>query len=60
MRYKTLVLRKLEALHDSINGINSLLAQPNLTKQQFDEWHSRVKEKLEEIETLVNTEQEAY
>lgn len=60
MRYKSLVLSKLEALQNSINGINSLLSQPNLTKQQFDDWHQRIKEKISEIETLVNTEQESF
>lgn len=60
MRYKAIVLKKLEALQSSINGIGSLLSQPNLTKQQFDEWHERVKEKILEIETLVNNEQESF
>lgn len=60
MRYKVLVLTKLEALGNSINSINSLISQPNLTREQFDEWQRRVKEKLAEIETLVNTEHESY
>lgn len=60
MRYKAIVLKKLEALQSSINGISSLLSQPNLTKQQFDEWHERIKEKILEIETLINNEQESF
>lgn len=60
MRYKTLVLTKLEALQNSINGINSLLSQPNLSKEQFDNWHQKVKEKIAEIQTLVNVEQESF
>jgi hypothetical protein len=60
MRYKTLVLTKLEALQNSINGINSLLSQPNLTKEQFDTWHQKVQEKIAEIQTLVNVEQEFF
>lgn len=60
MRYKTLVLSKLEALQNSISGINSLLAQPSLSKEQFDAWQERVKEKISEIQTLVNVEQESF
>ena len=60
MRYKAIVLKKLEALQNSINGINSLLSQPNLSKQQFDTWHDMIKEKIAEIETLVNAEQESF
>lgn len=59
MRYKTLVLSKLEALDNSINAINSLISQPNLTREQFDDWHSKVKSKVSEIVTLVNTENES-
>lgn len=60
MRYKSLVLKKLEALQNSINGISSLLSQPNLSREQFETWHNMIKEKIAEIETLVNTEQESY
>ena len=58
MRYKTLVSNKLENLSNYIGNINSLLSQPNLSREQFDNWYTTVKEKLEEIQTLVNTEQE--
>lgn len=58
MRYKTLVSNKLENLNNYIGNINSLLSQPNLTREQLDNWYTTVKEKLEEIQTLVNTEQE--
>jgi hypothetical protein len=60
MKYKELILTKLEALNNSINGIESLLSRPNLTKQDFDRWHSLVKSKLEEITTLVNSEQQSF
>lgn len=56
MRYKELVSKKLENLDNTINGINSLLSQPNLTKQQFEAWFTLVKSKIEEIQTLINTE----
>ena len=58
MRYKTLVSKKLEALDNSIGTINSLLSQQNLTRQQFEDWYNIIKEKIAEIQTLVNTEQE--
>ena len=58
MRYKTLVSKKLEALDNSIGTINSLLSQQNLSREQFDNWYNLIKEKIAEIQTLVNTEQE--
>lgn len=58
MRYKALVLKKLEAVENSINGIYSLLSKPDTTREQFEQWYSSIKEKLNEIETLVNTETE--
>ena len=60
MRYKEIVLKKLEALSNSINGINSLLSQPNLTRQEFETWHELIKEKIAEIQTLINAEQESF
>jgi len=60
MRYKSLVLKKLEALQNSINGISSLLSQPSITREQFEGWHNMIKEKISEIETLINTEQEEF
>lgn len=58
MKYKELVLQKLESLNNAVNGLESLLSQPSISKQQVDEWRSFVKNKLEEITTLVNREQE--
>jgi hypothetical protein len=58
MRYKTLVSKKLEALDNSIGTINSLLSQQNLSREQFDNWYTLIKEKIAEIQTLINTEQE--
>lgn len=59
MRYKELVLKKLETLHNALNGIESLLSQPSISKHQVDEWRNFVKGKVEEITTLVNREQES-
>jgi len=58
MRYKTLVSKKLEALDNSIGTINSLLSQQNPSREQFDNWYTLIKEKIAEIQTLINTEQE--
>jgi hypothetical protein len=56
MRYKTLVLRKLEELSSIINGLNSLLSQ-NPTREQLQNQIEKHKDKLEEIQTLINSEQ---
>jgi len=58
MRYKDLISKKLENLDNTISGINSLLSQPNVSRQQFEAWYNLVKGKIEEIQTLVNTEQQ--
>jgi hypothetical protein len=56
MRYKTLVSRKLEELNSIINGLNSLLSQ-NPTREQLQNQIEKHKDKLEEIQTLINSEQ---
>ena len=58
MRYKVAVSSKLEALDNRLGYINSLLSQPNLSRQDFEAWFEQMKEKIAEIQTLVNTEQE--
>jgi hypothetical protein len=60
MRYKALVTTKLEALDNSISGIVSLLSQPNFTREQLEDWRRKVKEKISDIQTLVNSEQESF
>jgi len=57
MRYKALVTTKLENLTNTVNRLNSLLSQ-NLTREQFQEVVQSMKDKIEEIQTLVNAEQE--
>ena len=57
MRYKSLVLTKLEKLDNTISPINSLLSQQNLSREQLDNWYETVKERVAEIRTLINTEQ---
>ena len=58
MRYKTLVTNKLDSLSNSITSLNSLLSQQNLTRDQLDNWIETVKNKIADIQTLINTEQE--
>lgn len=60
MRYKAIVTEKLEALDNSISLIRSLLAQPNLTREQLENWQTKVKERIAEIQTLVNAEKESF
>ena len=57
MRYKTLVTTKLEALENSINRLNSLISQ-NTTRDQLQENISIIKEKIQEVQTLINVEQQ--
>ena len=59
MRYKSLVSTKLEALQNTVNRLNSLLSQ-NLTREQFQEVVQSLKDKIEEIQTLINVEQEEF
>ncbi len=59
MKYKTLVLKKLENLDISLATINSLISQPTLTREQFDKWYKSMREKIEELETLINSEHQS-
>lgn len=59
MRYKSLVTSKLEALDNSISRLNSLVSQ-NFTRDQFQEVITALREKIQEIQTLVNSEQESF
>jgi hypothetical protein len=56
MRYKQLVSRKLEELNSIINGLSSLLSQ-SPTREQLQNQIEKHKDKLEEIQTLINSEQ---
>lgn len=57
MRYKELVSRKLEELNNIMLGLNSLLSQ-NPTREQIQNQIEKHKSKVEEIQTLINSEQE--
>lgn len=57
MRYKVLVSKKLDELNNIILGLNSLLSQ-NPTREQLQNQIEKHKNKVEEIQTLINSEQE--
>ena len=57
MRYKDHVLRKLEEAENLNLGLRSLLATPSTTMQHVDNQFEKIKNKIEEIKTLVNSEQ---
>jgi len=57
MRYKTLVSRKLEELGNNLLGLKSILSS-NTSKEQVENQFEKIKDKIEEIQTLVNVEVE--
>jgi len=57
MRYKQLVSKKLDELNNIMLGLNSLLSQ-NPTREQLQNQIEKHKSIVEEIQTLVNSEQE--
>ncbi len=58
MRYKSLVLSKLESVENLINNLNSLLSNPTTTREQFDYFLEKTKERIDEVKTLINSETE--
>lgn len=59
MKYKQTVLQKLESVENAINGLMSMLSQPNLTREQLDQWYNFCKNKLEEVNTLINSQEDS-
>jgi hypothetical protein len=57
MRYKSLVTRKLEELDNIILGLKSLLSS-NASREQIENQFTKSKEKIEDIQTLINVEVE--
>lgn len=58
MRYKDLTIRKLEQLENQLNGLKASFANPKLTIQDIQEHIDKTKERVEEIKTLVNADQQ--
>lgn len=57
MRYKAIVTNKLEALTNSLTQLKSLYTR-NTPYDQFEQAVQQLKEKIEDIQTLINVEQE--
>ena len=57
MRYKDLVSQKLEQLGNSLNVLMSLLSQ-GAPRHEIQDWFDQVKEKIDEAQTLINSERQ--
>ena len=56
MRYKQIVEQKLDQLDNMLIGFESRLSDPNMTALLAKEMLSIMKDKVEEIRTLINRE----
>lgn len=57
MRYKELVLKKLEQLDHLVNGLNSQLSRP-VTREQLSLHVEAIKSKIEDVAGTVSLENE--
>jgi len=57
MRYKEPIDRKLDQLENMLNGFGASFSDPNFTINTAKEMLSTMKDKVEEIRTLLNAEQ---
>lgn len=55
MRYKEVVLTNLEQLHNGFSHLEYMLRQ-GATRDEVLSWIEKAKEKIEQIQTLVNRE----
>lgn len=58
MRYKDLSIMKLEQLENMLNGLGSSFSNPSVTLMEAKDMISAMKEKVEEIKSLVNADQQ--
>lgn len=56
MRYKDLSVNKLEQLENMLNGFNSALTNPATTLMEAKDMIVEMKEKIEEIKSLINSD----
>jgi hypothetical protein len=56
MRYKEPVERKLDQLENMLNGFGAQFSNPKFTALLAKEMLSALKDKVEEIRTLINAE----
>lgn len=59
MKHKQLISRKLEQLQNLLNVQSSMLSQLR-PAEELKEHIDRIKEKIQEIEVLINAEQETF
>ena len=57
MRNKTAVVAKLENLSNAMVTLDYMVNR-GTSREQMEDWFSKVKEKIEEIRVLVNSENE--
>ena len=58
MRYKQPIERKLDQLENMLNGFQAQFSNPNFTVMTAKDMVSQMKDKVEEIRTLINAETE--
>ena len=58
MRYKQLVDNKLDQLENMLNGFGAKFSDPNFNIMIAKEMLSDMKDKIEEVRTLINSEQQ--
>lgn len=58
MRYKQPVEQKLDQLENMLNGFGAQFSDPKFTINTAKEMLSLMKDKVEEIRTLINSEQQ--
>ena len=58
MRYKDPIDRKLDQLENMFNGFQAQFSNPNFTVNIAKDMVSQMKDKVEEIRTLMNAEQQ--
>jgi hypothetical protein len=56
MRYKQPVQKKLDQLENMLNGFSARFSDPNFSINVAKEMISQMKDKVEEIRTLINNE----
>jgi DNA-binding protein H-NS len=56
MRYKDLSVNKLEQLENMLNGFNSALTNPATTLMEAKDMIVEMKEKIEEVKSLINSD----
>jgi hypothetical protein len=57
MRYKQPIERKLEQLENMLNGFGAKFSDPNFNIMVAKEMLSIMKDKIEEVKTLLNSEE---